>query len=104
MNWKTKWSYNVKYIDYLVDDEEEGIGLDEAVVKRELVPASVMVVRTIPSRFKADGPDPWPELVNLITTIYRYPHWTGGHMTRVHSRDETARSKRPILVLRTSMV
>ena len=103
MNRNTKWSYNVKWIDYLVDDDEEGIALDEANVKRELVPASVKVVRAIPLRFKADAPDRWPGFVNPITTIYRYPHWTEGHMTRVHSRDETVRSHRPILVLRAPL-
>ncbi|EJT52454.1 hypothetical protein A1Q2_00568 [Trichosporon asahii var. asahii CBS 8904] len=103
MNWNAKWSYNVNCIDYLVDDEEEGIGLDETDVKRELVPASVKIVRTIPLRFKADGPDQWPELCNPITTIYRYPHWTRGHMTRVHCGDEAVRSSRPILVLRAPL-
>lgn len=103
MNWNTKWSYNVKCIDYLVDDDETGVGLGEAAVKQELIPASVEVVRTIPLRFKADGPDQWPSLVNPITTIYRYPHWTGGHMVRIHSGDEIVRSNRPILVLRAPL-
>lgn len=103
MTWNAKWSYHVRCIDYLVDDDEGAPGLPDAIVKRELVPASVQVVRTIPLRFEADGPGQWPALVNPITTIYRYPHWTRGHMTRVHNGGETVRSQRPILVLRAPL-
>lgn len=104
MNWNNRWSYNADCIDYLVDDDEHGAGLEDDIVKRELKLARLLqVVRTVPLRFKNDGPDQWPPLVNPLTTIYRYPHWTGGHMTRIHSGDEIVRSNRPILVLRAPL-